>query len=234
MFSNGSGLLHVIIVAAIGYRFVHSTYRFKYKAARKTGQHFYLMSVAWGIVFTSLAAALGYGLTSLGLQTGHLSLVWEPSNQALYVHAYLGGLALSWLVSYAYNLKYDKVSSLQVEAYKSDLDQVVFRASAQQKPLQVTLDTRKVYIGMVLDSFEPSQENSYLTLIPIYSGHRTEADLEMTLTNQYPYVKKMIDNKDSDDLQDLGIVIPKDKIVTCHIFNLELYQSIHSARNSDA
>lgn len=228
MLSKGSGLLLIVTSAAIGYWFITNTYRYKYKAARKVGQHLYLMSVACGLIFTLLAYFIGEATLFFKDDWKHLSVGWDGNESSQYIHLFGCAFIISCLVSYAYNRKYGKAKSMRDEAEKNDLDAVVYRASSQSKPLQVTLQSRKVYIGMVLDSFEPSDENSYLTLIPLYSGYRTEADLEMTLTNKYPINPRTLNR---DFIEDLGVVIPKESIVTCHIFNLKLYKQIGNQRS---
>ena len=223
MFSNGLGVFHVFATAAIGYFFIICTYKFKYQAARKTGQHLYLSSIAWGLLFLICASAILYGL-QFADKVAHFKNGWSNAGLTTEIHFWtLAGL-LALFSAVITNLFQSKHKCLQNEA--NELDKVVYKASIERKPIQVTTDTRKVYIGMVADTFEPSDENSYLAILPIYSGYRTEGFLEMKLTNKYPYTAQELDQLKQETFMDLSITIPRSRIVTCHIFNLGLFSHI--------
>lgn len=132
--------------------------------------------------------------------------------------------------------------SLNRAWHRNDMDALCKEAIAGTKPVAVTLDTRKVYVGLVFDSLEPGKEAN-LTILPLYSGYRDKDTLEMHLTRKYTSVDLQLgilandaDGADADDaaeqLAEYRIVIPRERIVTLHIALNSLRNSISSAANN--
>ncbi|WP_156502521.1 MULTISPECIES: hypothetical protein [unclassified Oleiphilus] len=115
---------------------------------------------------------------------------------------------------------------------KDDLSKTILTSMIEEKPLQVTLDNRKAYVGYVLDTVEPMTESSYLTILPMMSGYRDSETLELTLSNDYFSSIEDFETAGRENPDDFGIVLPRSKIVSCHIFNQFLHNNITDARNN--
>lgn len=106
------------------------------------------------------------------------------------------------------------------------IDDVVRDVLRLQIPLAVTLDDSKVYIGYPI-SGEPFgiASKRWFRLRPMFSGHRT-ITRELSITTDYQTV---ISNFSSDDDGSIAqrafdVVVPFDRIVSVHPFDLQSYQ----------
>lgn len=80
---------------------------------------------------------------------------------------------------------------------------------------------------MIIDT--PAPESDYLTFLPAYSGYRSESTLSFTIVNDYEQeLEKLLEGDENTSLQDLVITVPKEKILSLHIFNDHLYQQLNS------
>lgn len=67
-----------------------------------------------------------------------------------------------------------------------DYLEILMEDSIQRSlPVAVTLKNGKVYIGWVLQNFDPAYERKYLRLLPSDSGYRDPATHELNLTTHY-------------------------------------------------
>ncbi len=141
------------------------------------------------------------------------------------------GTLLAYIALKLTNYFYDKVRAIE-NAWKDDLSVLLHRAIEIDKPIQVTVDTRKVYVGQIFETIEPDEDSAYLTIIPLFSGHRTEDKLELAITHKYNKVFQMF--KDRDPMvEHYRLVIPKSRIVTCHIFDYEIYAQVANQPSDD-
>lgn len=110
---------------------------------------------------------------------------------------------------------------------QDDLENIIAHSVLKKMPFSVTLETKKVYVGFVARTIEPSDDKSHLSLIPIYSGFRRESDLGLELTHRYDSILKYLASKDpTRNHIEYTIVIPIERIVSANIFNEELYKDV--------
>lgn len=219
---QGSATVIILVAACAGYIFVTSFYPLKYKFARKSGHHLYLSVLVIGIPFTFASMLLGSILFKEGPTVFIFficSAIASPYTLACLLNAFANR----------------KQQAMWDTLSRDDLGWVLAHAIVEYKPIQVTLDTSKCYVGFVMDTLEPKDDNSYLSVLPIYSGYRDEKQ-QLILPNYYAEVanaittsqdKSMADNH-SELLHDYKIVIPKSRIVTCHIFNDHLLREMQN------
>jgi len=109
-------------------------------------------------------------------------------------------------------------------------------ASAGFKPVSITLDNRKVYIGYIWDSLEPGRD-SHLTILPLYSGYRDDDKLEMHVSRKYVSVFKLLEeltnagNESNEEdvttrLDEYRVVIPRSRLLSVNLSVSSLYGNI--------
>ncbi|MDI5886053.1 hypothetical protein ACFO0O_17680 [Cobetia amphilecti] len=87
--------------------------------------------------------------------------------------------------------------------------------------MQVTLENRKCYVGLVSRIQEPNEETTghkHITLIPIISGYRHKDTLSIIFTNQYPK-----DPKHNKINYNDAIIIPIESITSVSGFDIDIY-----------
>ena len=72
-----------------------------------------------------------------------------------------------------------------IEDYDSGFLRLAQKALGSERPLMLTMDNRKVYVGYVVRTPPLNPHNPHIGLLPILSGYRTEDTLELCITTNY-------------------------------------------------
>ncbi|VAW75772.1 hypothetical protein MNBD_GAMMA12-1351 [hydrothermal vent metagenome] len=101
----------------------------------------------------------------------------------------------------------------------SPLDKLLFESYINSRPLLLTLDTRKVYVGTISSLGEPNESEGMdqeISIIPVISGYRDKDSLKVEFITHYDIV-------DSD----LNIVIRQDQVITASWFDFDIYKKLN-------
>lgn len=129
-----------------------------------------------------------------------------------------------WLRIRTGSLDASKILIMSKVLSDSPMDKIFFESYLYSQPLLLSLDSRKVYVG-VINSLGEINESSGLdkeiSLIPIMSGYRDKDTLEVSFTTYY----EVIDT-------DLDIVIRQDQIFTASWFDFDVYKRLNHKKAS--
>ena len=112
---------------------------------------------------------------------------------------------------------------------RDDFDSICYRALINFHPIAISLESRKVYVGFVTDTLEPG-EDSYITILPTFSGYRDPDTLEFNLDYSYDAVIGQLGEPDSQ-LIHYYMAFPRAKIWSLHLFNDHLYTSVRQQQS---
>lgn len=101
------------------------------------------------------------------------------------------------------------------------LDRFIFQSLENKDLIQVTLSSRKCYVGLISKIQEPNEESTghqHISLIPILSGYRDKDKLSLIFSNEYP----KIPSRDVINYNDI-VIIPTIEIVSISGFDLQIY-----------
>lgn len=229
---QGIALL-IISILASGYILATFCYFFRYKTARESGHRLYLTSASLGLVATFVVEVIFLFLQTLCSFLHHLPWIRSEVDLFALPHDLVLTVSIpvcSVIYCLAYNSRTDiKSRNLKRAWGKDDFSALLDYATNTLKPIAVTLESRKVYVGLVAVTNEPDSECSHLTLLPYYSGFRDQESLHLFITNKYNAVFDYFEN-DADSgppIEDLYVVLPLNKIVSSHIFNADVYDSLN-------
>lgn len=113
-----------------------------------------------------------------------------------------------------------KILALYKVLFDSPLERMLFESFVNKIPLIITMNDRKVYVGIVKILSEPTENKGAtheFSLFPILSGYRDTENLNVVLTNNYELGKTK---------HNLAIILKQDNIVTASEFILEVYQKV--------
>ncbi|MDN3673848.1 hypothetical protein QWY99_12385 [Flavobacterium branchiarum] len=93
----------------------------------------------------------------------------------------------------------------------------------------ITTKSNKVYIGYVNKISEPLSE-SYIRIIPNYSGYRDKEKLTIDITTKYTDVIKdyLKRNKKKEIDEKLGIILPASEILIVSKFDADIFGRFNS------
>jgi hypothetical protein len=101
---------------------------------------------------------------------------------------------------------------------ESPMDYLLFIAMHTKKPVMLSMNDRKVYVGYVAACAEPSQNGGAyqeVTLVPMMSGYRDENSLRIYITTYYD---------DAD--QSVELIVRQDAILSAGEFNWEAFEKL--------
>ncbi len=140
------------------------------------------------------------------------------SNSAPFIGSALSGLVLPL----AGNIFYDREKSAAHIAQKNGyrLDLLLAQSVKEQEFIELSLKSRKSYIGLILGSEITRHGEPDIALIPLASGYRDKDTLELEITTNYtPAVKKSLEDVSGLQHEDFQIVISRNEVVSARIFH---------------
>ncbi|MAY36438.1 MAG: hypothetical protein CMN84_10090 [Spongiibacteraceae bacterium] len=108
----------------------------------------------------------------------------------------------------------------------NDFECLICNAFELEVPILLTLKSRKIYVGWVMDGPNPSVERRYMKILPLISGVRGESFQRLNFTTFYSDVYNQLieDGKGEEGFQEFEVVIPLDQVANAHLFDLNTYQ----------
>ncbi|SDX14988.1 hypothetical protein [Nitrosomonas communis] len=145
----------------------------------------------------------------------------------------LGTISVSYLCSFfsriiltlkAGTLENSKILLMSKVLSDNPMDKLFFESYLHSRPLLLSLDSGKVYIGTINSLGELNEINGLdqdISLIPIMSGYRNKDTLEVNFTTYYEAINS-----------DLNIIIPQDQILTASWFDFDVYKKLNPKKSS--
>ena len=211
----------VLFTSCIGYFFCNRVWLLKYKVVRKENWHIFFYSFFFGAFFQLVA----YSISNI-ICRSWFCITTSELNYLIFLSVF--ALCLSYITSLIVNHVIGIRRSLEF-SFGDDLSELLLNSIQKYKypqPVQFTLDNRKSYVGFVLDSLEPKDDGSFITILPLFSGHRDKDTLCLSLDYDYSTFFN-----DDDSIEKLPIVIPKHRIMNCNIFNHEMYREFNTSKS---
>lgn len=259
--SGGIALLF-LAVAAAGYILTNRCLQFRYRFARQNGYRLYLPTLTYGLyalvaavfaspvlnlIFRSEDTTILVSITTIALAHGYsefynrnqsLKKYWKAGQEFLKA-SQRDKLSLLNKAKAQFPPPIDpwrRSKALNDAWQQNDMELIVAYAAREAKPIAITLETRKVYVGVVSDTIEPSDYDSYLSILPMYSGFRDESELGFKLNHRYERViNDFLEDTEGfvESSLDYVIAIPLSRIVTLHVFNYSMYSEVSGLNVED-
>lgn len=211
-----------------GYIFITQWNRTRFRTKRDTGERLLFHAGLAGVVFLVVAFLAVHLIAAVspalhGAWTRHVPFPYAGTSL---VALLLG--ALGWWPANLLSPR-DKEARRVLREWGDHLEILFDRALTENRQISVTLKGGKVYIGFVLENFDPSYERKYITILPIASGYRDAEDQAVILTTSYGEVYVRIMNHRTDlNLDDFRIVIPVAEVQSANLFDWDAFDEFQS------
>jgi hypothetical protein len=207
-----------------GYTFLTRWNRTRFSTKRYTGERLLFHSAFAGAVFLLAAFFIVHTVAAVAPNLHHWWAHQVPFPYAgTSLLAFLLG-SLSWIPA---NLFYPKEQEARrvVQEWGDHLEILFDRAQTENRQISLTLKGGKVYIGFVLENFDPSYDRKYVTILPMASGYRNSADHRVVLTTPYSDVYASMLESERTDLKasDFKVVIPVAEVQSANLFDWDAY-----------
>ena len=215
-----------LLPAVGGFWFLSHNNVTRYRYARLSGYHLLFASAFVGTVLYGIAHVL---LAFFDTHYPQMVCTWEDHSPDMVTATVQVSLLLAFAVPLFVNRVFPADFWAAQAAYTSGdlIELTIHRAVTQYRLVEVSLRSRKSYIGLPLESGPGSIPDSDVSLIPLYSGYRDKDTLELVLVRNYgPVVKghAFPNNVYSGwNEEDFRIVFPMSEIVSVRLFNDNIF-----------
>lgn len=198
--------LVLLAIAVAGSCFVRSYPRARYQQARCVGWDAYFHVASWGTLLFVAAFTVTLLLDWLNVPSKVLGLFGFSMHDVLPVYemsalslktgfAGLLSMVLGPALGRLFNNRANQQAMTGYLASEYDLERMLYVSSTQGSLVQISLKSRKVYIGLVFDGSiaDNAGQHEQFLIFPVLSGYRDTGTLEMVLTNSYQSFYETLD-----------------------------------------
>lgn len=230
-----------------GYIFLSTFNLTKYYHIRIEKQRLIYNSLVSAFLLSVLVYSLDYFLLKSSLQVNLYNYKSEPIS---YYRDYVSTLVshilnnnttnglkhsiLIFLIAYPLasflNIFFSREFSFDytIQRWGSQLDRLIWfsltEKSDEDKLLMITTKSNKVYIGYINKLSEPIGE-SYITILPNFSGYRNKDNLKIEITTKYTdVIRKYVEEDRANEIDNkLGIILPVSEILIVSKFDNNIF-----------
>jgi hypothetical protein len=213
-----------------GFLFIHIAHYFRFAAQRTDGYRLLFQSAIAGVALSIVGrlTELLIGFTRFGKPLYDAWTIFSPfpfsSTSAI-------SLLLGPVFALGVNLfiSKDEARSAEIRARGNFLLRLLDEAETENRLISLTLDSRKWYVGWVVESPNLDPQEQYFRLLPFISGYRDKDVLETRRTVYYDAVLK-------DSLLDpteFVITLPLKDVKIAGFFNDEVYDEYFAEPSED-
>ena len=233
------GIESVLIPALSGYVYLGTSYKYRSQINRESGYHVLFRSALIGIFSYPIAYLIAWLLSSYlpnilvtyyQFLTNWISIV----NTSDFYFQFLTGwisIGLCWGVARISNRRSDKEEvEAEVAAEMGDFLSLLMRdCNKRDQMMEITLQNRKVYVGIPISSPGPRlSTDQFIRILPFMSGYRDEESLKPHYDTHYDWISQPCDEKYLRNVLglesgDFAVTIARREIVSARLFNEEVY-----------
>jgi hypothetical protein len=228
----------LILPLLAGYCFLHLLAFTKYRAQRLDGHRLIFESALVAIVLCTVGRVAAYWL----LQIPQVANSWKAISPPVdYFGTGVLSIAAGVVIPLGLNWmgerfdRYKRVReflgrfrvfsnrralSTAMQRHGSGMHRLLYRALDEERQVAITLDNKKVYIGYVYSAPKLEAHDAYMALIPLLSGYREAATLELKLTQDYLSV---FEGDGNIKKEDFVVVLPLGQIRMASFFEQAAY-----------
>lgn len=133
--------------------------------------------------------------------------------------AMLIGIILPLLLNLIWGADWSKQRA--IKKYGNDLLQLLDGAAREEKPVSITLDNRKVYIGYIVDAPNLDSTGAYVAILPMLSGYRDANTMQLEFATDYTRVY----STHNVDPADFFVTVPLAVIRMASRFDEDVYSA---------
>lgn len=249
----------ILVVLLTGFLFTSRYPLARFKQLRSSGWAFYLHAFAWGSLFSSAAAIctlwLDYSDPTASVHSYPLiSSLGKLKTQVGYdlwvgVKFWTWGL-ISVTLAWGFGTTTSKFAFARQQAglrvaKENEFEMLLYTATEDINLVQVTLLSRKVYIGFVLKtvSVEDLSKTEYFSIIPVFSGYRRDDILTLEITTNYLkfYGKSGLLNPQNDkeewhfiaQIERFKVVVPSREVASISFFDADAHDGVLEVSRAD-
>jgi hypothetical protein len=226
---------NLLVLALIaGFCFIHSCYRFKFRAQMLDGYRLLFHCSVAGAIILAVSRALVCFFRLFSLFWKYRPL-WNSYGDIPYLGTFVLCIPVGIGSAKVWNLfvSRDQGRESAVETDGDSLMSLMQKALNGGRMLSITLESRKWYAGYLVDAPDLRPSEKYFSLLPVLSGYRDKDTLEARRTLRYDQVYEKIAEGDGISPEDFVITLPLASVRTANLFDLAVYEDHFSGSRYD-
>ena len=215
-----------------GYIFITYWNRTRFDAKRYSGERLLLHAALAGVVLLVISYAI---VRAIGLSRPELYWAWHSLVPFEHSGSSLGALLLGvtlWAPLNRIGFERKKELRRTIAKWNDYFEILLTLALDETKQVAITLKNGKVYVGFVVQTFDPAYDRKYLLLLPTMSGFRAQTTHMLQFTTDYTRVYQELIEEDESRLvrgvDDFQVVIPVAEVLSATLFDWVAYQHFNS------
>ena len=210
-----------LVPVLTGYWFLTHLHYTNYNVVRAAGYHvFFQSAIAGGLLFV-FAQGIIYLLKLCLADDAIFVSSTLASNSAPFILCALSGFLLPPAGNKFYGREKSAAHIAEKNGYRLAL--LLSQSIKEQKFVELSLKSRKSYIGLILGSEITRYGEPDIALLPLASGFRDKDTLELEITTNYaPAIEQSLEASDLQ-YEDFQIVIPRDEVISARVFYPDAY-----------
>ena len=219
-----ANLFLLIMPLVGGYLFLSSWNVTKYRANRIAGYRLFFQSAFVGIILLIIAKPLANSLLILDSVNSISKWIIPTGFNLESTIAFSIGLVFPHFLNLFFGRQ--KFARIMAKDQGDSLHLMIYKAIDNDQPIELTLQNRKVYIGLVSIAGDFVNENIIVT--PYYSGYRDKETKVLIITNNYQDVleemkRKKVLQKIGIQRSNLNVTVRMRDVATARVFYPEVY-----------
>lgn len=208
-----------------GFWFIHVFYYTRFRSQRLDGNRLLLSSALAGVVCAFAGRVLATALRSVPVLHQGWRAIAAPDIPYLgtaLVSLLIGGVSaylLNFVLSVTGWVTEKDAQRKAIQRHGNHLLRLLHRAANEERTVSVTLDNRKVYIGLLAAAPNLESHETFFSLTPFLSGYRDKDTLELVFTTDYLHVYE----KGSLDVDDCNVALPIASVRSASLFDHTVY-----------
>lgn len=200
--------LLILLPLLSGFLFIHLCYRTRYRAQTLEGHRLIFQASIWGVLFVLPAHWLG---TQCDLLLAFEGWLTNTSQAQAPAGAFVGTLIIAPMAAWIYNGYlaawlwregghdpkltdfWGRARRWAFELALLETDdrmlQLLHRAATTRTPVCLSMKSRRAYVGLVRMTTDLRPKGTTIEILPLKSGHRDSATLQLKFDTSYPVEK---------------------------------------------
>ena len=213
-----------------GFLFFSTAHRFRFGAQRLEGYKLLFQSAIAGAILSLFARLIVLGLAATppgvwleGLWSAFSPFPFSATSALAMVLGPMAALVLNLFIDV------DKAKDIELRRNGNPLVRLFYRAAEEQFLVSITLDSRKWYVGWIVESPSLLPQEKYFRVLPYISGYRDSSTLETFRTVFYEEVL----DAPGLDANELVLILPIDSVKIAGRFNEKFYNEYFAEPEED-
>jgi hypothetical protein len=209
-----------------GYVFICNWNHTRFSARRYSGERLLIHAALAGVFWLVVSYVMVLQIT---LHWPDVAAKWHRWVPFEHSGTSLGALLLGAVLWWPLNWFFPRQGQLRrtVREWHDYLEELLLQAQEETRQVSLTLKNGKVYVGFVVQSFDPAYDRKYIIVLPTMSGYRDGSTHKINFNTDYTRVYQALLADEPARLvqgvDDFQTVVAASEVISANLFDWTAY-----------